>query len=122
MREIKFRYYYSDGEYWFDRDFNLTEIENGYPYEVLSDSPLLKKYKLRTRVQFTGLLDKNGKEIYEGDILKHDFSPGRNEIIVCLDENLIGLIKKLRNFRRMNDLNDRFEILGNVWENPELLK
>lgn len=73
-------------------------------------------------LQFTGLTDKNGKEIYEGDILRHDFSPGRTEVIICQEENIIALIMKLRNYKRMNDLNDRFEVIGNIYENPELLK
>jgi hypothetical protein len=56
-RIIKIRYYYTDSVNWLFRDFTLEEIENAAPYEVLTDNPLLKNYKLTHRVQFTGLLD-----------------------------------------------------------------
>jgi hypothetical protein len=71
-REIKFRYYYSNESNWLVYEFGMEQIENGYPYEATNDNPLLKRYKLIDRVQFTGLKDKNGKEIYEGDIIETD--------------------------------------------------
>ena len=67
MREIKFRYGYTDGTNWIFQSFAIDEIENGDPYQVISDNALLKNYKLITREIFTGLHDDNDKEIYEGD-------------------------------------------------------
>lgn len=82
--------------------------------------------------QFTGLTDKNGKEIYEGDILIW----GENEykskpLIVCFKHGSFGYIycdwfhsfAGNRNFT-FNPLNTdvRFEIIGNIHDNPELLK
>ena len=86
--------------------------------------------------QFTGLVDKNCKEIYEGDILKivekdtDDFGP--DEIFVC--EVCFGGGEYPSSFTTKNShfykgfaiLDSRFngdkEVIGNIYENPELLK
>ncbi len=63
-------------------------------------------------IQFTGLLDKHGKEIYEGDILKNSY---RAELTIVKWRDLeaqysIGGYQK-----------ETVEIIGNIYENPELL-
>lgn len=70
MREIKFKYYYSNGSNVFSKIFTLEEIEQQLPTEEISDSPMLKGYKIIDRCQWTGLEDKNNIKIYEGDFVK----------------------------------------------------
>ena len=80
--------------------------------------------------QFTGLHDKNGKEIYEGDIIraygskgdeiKHIVEYSDKEAMFCTKligaEMLGGSITQ----RWLNEF--EFEVIGNIYDNPELLK
>ena len=71
-------------------------------------------------MQFTGLLDKNGKEIYEGDIVR-SILPGSPELVkdfvieweVDKTSGTVGFTVLLREEDR--------EVIGNIYENPELL-
>lgn len=83
--------------------------------------------------QFTGLCDKNGKEIYEGDIL-FGIEEGDGEttawsdeyFCVIFDEKLSGFIAhepKTKNQlwdEQLCELNNEYEVIGNIHENPEL--
>jgi hypothetical protein len=81
-------------------------------------------------LQYTGLKDKNGKEIYEGDIVKLWFDEGEevfwNSFLVKFFEGcficefLQGDTEEYPIFEYWNDSKD-LEIIGNIYENPELL-
>lgn len=77
-------------------------------------------------MQFTGRHDKNGKEIYEEDIIKFDIEnyPVKYEKIGAVfysTELLAFMIDSKVNNYYLNDINYS-EIIGNIYENPELLK
>ena len=74
-------------------------------------------------MQSTGLTDKNGKEIFEGDIL--DSEDGFLAGVVELRQDLgmfVSTLIKYNNFERLCNVLDSTQIIGNVWENPELLE
>ena len=69
-------------------------------------------------MQFTGLLDKNGKEIYEGDIVRQgvvEFKFGKWLIVNKQDDLKTKIL-----YDTIHDTNEQ-EIIGNIYENPNLL-
>jgi uncharacterized phage protein (TIGR01671 family) len=135
MREIKFRAWVRDimvdvtnvdfdDKYimWFDNQYDRS-----LPPNKLYDTDSLEN---ATLMQYTGLKDKNGKEIYEGDVVNvwgqssNIASVGFLQGCFTLNWNddsntdLLGWYSFKRSVS--SDPKD-FEIIGNIYENPELL-
>lgn len=95
----------------------ISGVEDFYAYD---------EFKL---MQFTGLKDKNGKEIFEGDIVKYKIGWKTFTEEVAYDKNFAGFgimdtyadaIFTFGKLAEVIDLNS-FEVVGNIYENPELL-
>ena len=83
------------------------------------------KVKVDTVGQFTGLHDKNGKEIYEGDIVKYRDSRGQHIEKVIFDKGCFYAGMHWGSSTRLAPklINTRItEVIGNIYDNPELLE
>ena len=116
-REIKFRVY-------IEKEGTENEYEMCYHLAFEDYAPINELLgKVKHLMQYTGLKDKNGKEIYEGDIVK-----GKEDepmlVIWRNDLASFGLTKKgwmFTHFFGETLEPEECSIIGNIYENPELL-
>jgi len=133
-RVIKFRGKRTDDGKWLYGDLiQDSDNKKGIWPIVSTNSNGIDEVHADTVGQFTGLRDLNGNEIYEGDIAKFDDSPYcayatpyMGEVVMrqgtwCIKHQTIFGDVYPRLFR--DDFADhKTEILGNIYDNPELLK
>ena len=128
-REIKFRA-------WLKEDKKIVNIEtidfSEKSIQYLEKNEFINAYLLRRvsfddveLMQYTGLKDKNGKEIYEGDIL---FFRDENMKYIVVWQDTAFIIKSIeirKYLEKMCWLDDTeicCEIVGNIYENKKLLE
>ena len=136
MREIKFRAWHKIAE-------KMTEVhsftnidykdEDEYKYVVTSeeavDDGVCWKYRDIVLMQYTGLKDKNEKEIYEGDVIKievkkrnkGDFPNLKNYLVVFEDFSFSYKDNDGHYATPLNIFIKGVEVISNIYENPELL-
>ena len=120
MREIFFRGKRVDNGKWVEGNYSIDvsgrvdilPIDNLVFFEVIPE----------TVGQFTGLTDKNGKKIFEGDILESD----SERFVVEWDDEFLGFYltdvnPRYQGYAMFADVADDGYIIGNIHDNPELL-
>ena len=135
-RKIKFRAYDKEDErmtYFDDEDYlyhcpfilRLEQVfkkdSNYDDYEDFEYKDVTDKIEL---TQYTGLHDKNGKEIYEGDILKVIYNNKTEIFEVRYDEENTCFRMYYENLKFLDftiEEIDLYEVIGNIYENSELL-
>ncbi len=120
MRDIKIKYYYKNSEgHTISKVFDMdSDIANGDHWDYTSDCPLMKDYKILDRLQYTGLTDKNGVEIYEGDLVEHK-RLGVCKVVYDTTEFLLIVVKNNQRCCLRSQFNT---VIGNIYQNPELLE
>lgn len=132
MRKLKFRAWGKTGQdCWEPKDimvyFDLLHIPEFVLYSFCSkdSDQFAPRFEI---MQFTGLYDKNGREIYEGDILGGVYEGCY--IGWCDECKQIQLIIPVYgcmaclgdvHWYELVEQDGKLEVIGNIWENPELL-
>lgn len=145
-RELKFRAWHkpTNEMYWFDVLNGMKHGTGGgyIPMALVCDAITIRTYKDNLKaidpmdcelMQYTGLQDKNGKEIYEGDILlchEYDSSDIGGKIIQTFKNAVVGFENGSFYYYPKGNMKQHHqllmyaympEIIGNIYQNPELL-
>ena len=132
MREIKFRGKRVDNGEWVYGYLIGNDVIVGDIVEFSDEyfnTEFWYKVDPKTVGQYTGLKDRNGREIYEGDVLRLvlvDYAHVPEQIFVVGSDSFFEDVCYLQNISRFvedsGSETDGIEVIGNIYENPELLK
>lgn len=123
MREIKFRGRRGHGN-WYYGDLSRTSHTEQF---IGQRSTVWTEIEADTVGQYTGMKDSHGKEIYEGDIVVVGQDTGNKYdryIMTFNDDSHSYLAKQqgtLGSYIGSGYWNDKLVVIGNRWDNPELL-
>lgn len=125
MREIKFRAWDTAGNQWlWITGFETAETSksDGYTLDgIFHDGNYVGKEGI-VLMQYTGLKDKNGREIYEGDIVLYDrnihkdIDTAKFKVVWTKDRYVL---QEIKHKYYIDDVTwELVEVIGNIYENP----
>ncbi|HIS17505.1 MAG TPA: hypothetical protein IAC02_02705 [Candidatus Coprovivens excrementavium] len=127
----KFRVWNEKTESFIDYGDLMLDLKNG---KVYSGDVGIPEYTIDVTnqvilMQYTGCRDKNGIEIYEGDVIKDKYDKtwlvqwyvGAFVITNKIPDS-DGQTSTYSHFSNVSNHHFYFEVIGNMWENPELLE
>ena len=121
MREILFKGKRVDNGEWTEGYLFKSWDKVFLLWGMTGDSPNMEEVKPETVGQYTGLTDKNGKKIFEGDILLKGFE----KVLVKwnADQCRWGIYSNNYEICGFNESTQGyFEVIGNIYDNSELLE
>ncbi|WP_371378820.1 YopX family protein [Sporomusa aerivorans] len=126
MREIKFRAWDAENKTMFGSNCpNMLVHFDGQlnSFDVLGDTVGTYKTKQLALMQYTGLKDKNGKEIYEGDIVYMVANGITGPRAIEFKDGSFGVkpLKDSEDLWFIEVWHMDVEVIGNIYETPELL-
>lgn len=120
MRSIEYRVWDGEGMH---TGIDLRSYKEDYDgfyskgsRELIEDGDHLSAF-----MQSTGLKDKNGVEIYEGDVLEYGSDGTGLTLDVYLQNVTVAWSDKVFGFNVFPAMSVCWEVIGNIYENPELL-
>lgn len=102
-------------------DFNYEYIRYTEDDNLFNENYKTAEFKNIELLQFTGLKDNGGQELYEADVIK--FNDGIDDIYGLIsydDEDGTYRVSYENITEHLSDLEGDFEIVGNIFENPDL--
>lgn len=134
MRTIKFRGKRLDNGSWLYGDLRLRADRASIVCRVFDEGKIYyKEFAVipETVGQFTGLHDKDGREIYEGDVIRSDCGNGEARHLISFFDIIASFVAEMLPDNGINDyctlsqawvLKYNKEVIGNIHDNPELLE
>lgn len=98
--------------------FSCSDTQGGMLFSNFID---LSEYKKPILMQYVGLKDKNGVKIFEGDIVINNIGDSYYKTIVE-DMYCNMIVYAYVDLDHMNNVSKRFEVIGNIYQNHELLE